>query len=249
MAIPPYLRREHARLTPKALAPGNAGKPGGWYSIVNGVQLKDEQGGGTGAEIFIYDEIGGWGIMAADFVRELQAIDAPTLLVRLSSPGGEVFEALAILNSLRQHPATVRVVVEGLAASAASVIAMAGDTIEVAPGAMMMIHDAMGVAVGNAAEVRSLADLLEKTSANIADIYAERAGGTAEEWRTAMLAETWYNADEAVAAGLADSVLNASDKTTATAKAPQLVNQIPTPAPAVVDFAEILRAAVKEAVS
>lgn len=246
MAIPPYLRREHARLTPKALAPGQV-KPGGWYSIVDKVQLKDEQGGGVGAEIYIYDEIGGWGIMAADFVRELQAVQASVITLRLSSPGGEVFEALAITNSLRQHAATVNVVIEGLAASAATVIAMAGDSITIAPGAMMMIHDAMGVAVGNAAEVRALADLLEKTSQNIADIYAERAGGTADGWRTAMLAETWYNADEAVTAGLADSVLNTTEKTTATARTPVVVN---TTEPTGFAFdADLFRAAVKEAVS
>jgi ATP-dependent protease ClpP protease subunit len=244
VSVPPYLRTEHAKLTPKALA----GKPNSWFSIVSGLAAKDGEGTNA-AEIFIYDEIGGWGILAADFVRELQALDADTITVRISSPGGSVFEALAIYASIKNIEAKVVCVIDGLCASAATVIAMAGDEITTAPGSMWMVHDAIGQVYGNAADMQQMCDLLGKTSANMAEIYAARAGGTAEEWRTAMQAETWYTAEEAVAAGLAADGLTTTTKATATAKAPVIAATTPVPTPVVIDFAELLRTAVREAVS
>jgi ClpP class serine protease len=118
-----------------------------------------------------------------------------------------VFDGLAIYNALRSHPAQVTVTVDGLAASIASVIAMAGDRVVMNRGAMMMIHDASSLSVGNAQEMRATADLLDKASDNIASIYADRAGGTPEEWRGQMRAETWYLAAEAVDVGLADEAV------------------------------------------
>lgn len=238
MSVPPYLRKEHQRVTPKNLVPGGA-KAGSWYTITAAANT---------AEVYVYDEIGGWGILAADFVRDLQALDADTITVRISSPGGSVFEALAMYASLKNIEAKISCVIDGLCASAATVVAMAGDEITTAPGSMWMVHDALGSVYGNASDMQAMADLLDKTSQNIADIYAARAGGTADEWRTTMQAETWYTADEAVAAGLAADGLTVSAKAP-TAKAPALVNTIPSPAPVVLDFAEIFRTAVKEAVS
>lgn len=179
--------------------PRGDGRP--WYTI----QAKDDDGP---AEVLLYDEIGGWfGMSAEDFAKDLAKVKAKRITLRINSPGGSVFEGLAIYNSLRQHPAKVTTRVEGLAASAASFIAMAGDTVQVCRGSMMMIHDAMGIGVGNAAEMRDLADLLDKASANIADLYAARCGGGVDQWRDAMKAETWYTAREAVEAGLADEML------------------------------------------
>lgn len=179
--------------------PRGDGRP--WYTI----QAKDDDGP---AEVLLYDEIGGWfGLSAEDFAKDLAKVKAKQITLRINSPGGSVFEGLAIYNSLRQHPAKVTTRVEGLAASAASFIAMAGDTVQVCRGSMMMIHDAMGIGVGNAAEMRDLADLLDKASANIADLYAARCGGGVDQWRDAMKAETWYTAREAVEAGLADEML------------------------------------------
>ncbi len=241
MSVPPYLRREHIRLTPQNLVPGTA-KAGSWYSIVSGLAAKDEDGGGLAAEVFIYDEIGGWGILAADFVRELQAVDADTVNVRISSPGGSVFEALAIYASLKNFEAKINCIIDGLCASAATVIAMAGDTITTAPGSMWMVHDALGQVYGNASDMQAMADLLDKTSQNIADIYAARAGGDAAGWRTTMQAETWYTADEAVTAGLAANGLTVSNKAPVTAKAPV----IQATAPVVHDFAEMFRAAFNQ---
>lgn len=163
-------------------------------------------------EVAIYDEIGYWGVTASDFVAELQGIDTKNITLRVNSPGGDVFDGLAILNSLRNHPATVNVMVDGLAASAASFIAMAGDSVTMAPNSMMMIHEASGLCMGNAVDMRELADLLDKTSANIADIYARRSGRPADEHRSAMRVETWYSDQEAVDAGLADAVLGSDTK-------------------------------------
>lgn len=254
MSVPPYLRKEFQRLQPKALV-GTDGvvydkQPKRWYTITSGLVMKD--GTDNVAEVFIYDEIGGWGILAADFVQELQAADASTINVRISSPGGSVFEALAMYASLKNLDAAVNCIIDGLCASAATVVAMAGDTITTAPGSMWMVHDPLGQVYGNAADMKQMMELLDKTGANIAEIYAARAGGTAEEWRTTMQAETWYTAEEAVSAGLAADGLTVSAKQQVAAKAPGVVattKQTPVPVPAVIDFAEILRAAVKEAVS
>lgn len=183
---------------------GNVGR---WYEIKN---ISADV-----AEVMIYDEIGAWGITASSFTKDLDAVTAKELSIRISSPGGDVFDGLAILNALRAHPAKKTVTVDGLAASAASFIAMAGDHIVMSPQSMMMVHDAQGLAIGDARDMRSLADLLDKTSDNIASVYATRSGRPVAEWREIMLAETWYTDQEAVDAGLADEVLSTeqSDKT------------------------------------
>jgi ATP-dependent protease ClpP protease subunit len=170
-----------------------------WYQFRN--VAADE------AELFLYDEIGGWGTLAEDFIADLKAITSPKLRVRVSSPGGSVFEGIALANALRAHPADVTVQVDGIAASIASVIAMAGDRVIVQPQAMIMVHDASGVCLGNAQDMIDMASLLDKISGNIADAYAEKAGGTRDDWRTRMRAESWFTAEEAVEAGLADEVL------------------------------------------
>lgn len=162
---------------------------------------------GDVATLDIYDEIGFWGVTASDFSRQLKAISAPALTVHINSPGGDVFDGVAILNMLRSHPANKHVIVDGLAASAASFIAMAGSTVTMMPNSMLMIHDASGGCMGNAAEMQQMSDLLDKVSDNIASIYKAKAGtGTVADWRGVMQAEQWYTADEAVEAGLADRV-------------------------------------------
>lgn len=199
-------------------------KVGHWYEIKNIAA--------DVAEVAIYDEIGFWGVTASDFVRDIQGVTAKSLTLHINSPGGDVFDGIAILNALRQHPATVNVVVDGLAASAASFIAMAGDTVAMAPNAMLMIHEASGLVIGNAQDMRELADLLDKTSSNIASVYAQRAGGDPETWRTAMRAETWYSDQEAVDAHLADQILGADAPAARAAAAPQAAVQpvVNTPA-------------------
>lgn len=161
------------------------------------------------AELLIYDEIDAWwGVAASDIVAELATVTAPSLRVRVNSPGGSVFEGLAIANALRAHPASVIVQVDGLAASIASVIAMAADRVVMAPQSMLMIHEASGMCMGDAAEMSKMAEVLDLISENIAGAYAAKAGGTVDDWRVAMRLESWYLADEAVKAGLADEVLS-----------------------------------------
>lgn len=159
----------------------------------------------NGAELRVYDELGGWGVPAADYIDQLDELrDVAELTVRINSPGGSVFEGIALYNALRNHPAAVHVYVDALAASAASFVAMAGDTITMRRGSQMMIHDALAITLGNEADHRQMADLLAKQSDNIADIYAARTGESRAVWRKRMRAETWYLAGEAVDAGLAD---------------------------------------------
>lgn len=184
--------------------PANA-RAGRWYDVKNVA--------GSSVEISVYDEIGYWGVSAADFVTDLNGIKATDITLRINSPGGDVQDGLAMLNALRQHPANVHVIVDGWAASAASFIAMAGDRVSMAPNSMLMIHDAAGLCMGNSAEMAEMAELLDKHSDNIARIYQKRAGGTVEDWRTAMRAETWYSDREAVDAGLADEILGEDAET------------------------------------
>jgi ATP-dependent protease ClpP protease subunit len=156
----------------------------------------------------LYDEIGGWwGATAEDFIAELQQVTAPNLRVRINSPGGSVFEGIAIANAIRSFAGTVTCQVDGIAASIASVIAMAADRVEMAPQTMMMIHDASGLCYGDAADMEEMGVLLDLLSDNIADAYAARAGGTREQWRDLMRAESWYLPDDAVEAGLADEAI------------------------------------------
>lgn len=169
-----------------------------WYKFKN-------QANGT-AEIYIYDEIGYWGVTAQDFINELKDVDAESIDLHLNTPGGEVFDGLAIYNSLKDHKAKVTTYVDSLAASAGSFIAMAGDTVIMQKTAQLMIHDGMTLAVGNADDLTQLIDRLNATSDILASIYADKAGGSVSEWRTKMKAETWFNAEEAVKAGLADSI-------------------------------------------
>lgn len=192
--------------------PQNA-RAGRWYDIKN---LS-----GAAVEVSIYDEIGYWGVSAADFVTDLNGIKATDITLRINSPGGDVQDGLAMLNALRQHPANVHVIVDGWAVSAASFIAMAGDKVSMAPNAMMMIHDAAGMCYGNAADMHEMADLLAKHSDNIASVYARRAGGTVEDWRAVMQAETWYTDQEAVDAGLADEILGSEPSEAAVENAAQ----------------------------
>lgn len=159
----------------------------------------------AGTELWLYDEVGPWGTTASDVAKALGAVRGERVTLRVNSPGGDVFDGVAIYNLLRGHPGGVDVVVDGLAASAASFIAMAGETVTMAPHTRMMIHDAIGFAYGNAADMRELADLLDDVSTNIASIYADRSGGSVEDFRALMLAETWLSPEEALDLGLIDS--------------------------------------------
>lgn len=159
------------------------------------------------ARVDIYDEIGAWGIRAVDFIKALKDLGpVARLSVHINSPGGEVFDGLAIYNNLKAHSAEVVVVVDGLAASAASVIAMAGDRVIMPANAMMMIHDPSGLVMGDADDMREMAGILEKISVSLASTYVSKSGMTPEDALKLMSEDTWLTAQEAVELGLADEV-------------------------------------------
>jgi ATP-dependent protease ClpP protease subunit len=158
------------------------------------------------------DEAYWWGgVSAQGFARELRSLtDADTLHVRLNSPGGDVFAGVAMAQAIRECRASVIVHIDGRAASAASVVAAAAPRSIIAPGGMVMIHNAWTIAVGNKRDMRQTGDLLAKVDDEIAAAYLARAGGGLEDWQAAMDAETWYTGAEAVAAGLVDEVASAA---------------------------------------
>lgn len=162
-------------------------------------------------EVYLYDFIGEWGVTAGDFVGELRNSKANAVDLHINCEGGEVFDGLAIYTALQQHKGRVTAYVDGLAASSASFIAQAADEIVMAPRARMMIHDAHGLAIGNARDMTAMAALLDDLSDNIAEIYAARSGKSKTSWRNAMHGAdgsdgTWYDAGAAVSAGLADRI-------------------------------------------
>lgn len=160
-------------------------------------------------KLYVYDIIGGWDSDAGEFVRAVHALQADALDLHINSPGGFVYDAVAMYEALATSTATVDVHIDGLAASAASFLAMAGATVDIAKGGRMMIHDAQGIGIGGPAQMREYADMLDDISADISGYYADRAGGTPASWRKAMAAETWYSAQESVDAKLADRVTGA----------------------------------------
>lgn len=157
-------------------------------------------------KLYVYDMIGGFDADATEFVQAVHGVKAPAMDLHINSPGGFVYDAVAMYEALAASPATVNVHIDGLAGSAASFLAMAGDTVGIAKGGRMMIHDAQMIGIGGPSDLREMADLADEVSNDIAGYYASRAGGTPAAWRKAMTATTWYSAQQAVDAKLADRV-------------------------------------------
>lgn len=166
------------------------------------------------AEVFIYGDIGGWwgGVSAEDFAKDIVALDVKTLNVRLNSPGGLVFEGVAIYNALARHKANVVIHVEGLAASIASIIAMAGDEVRIAEGSRFMIHDPWSMVMGAASDLRAEADILDGLKSDLIDIYAARTEQSRDDLSKWMGDETWLSARDAVDKGFADEMTPAKKK-------------------------------------
>jgi ATP-dependent protease ClpP protease subunit len=182
-----------------------------WFKIRNSDGTPDdgeEDSPDAGsAEVFIYDEIGGsMGVGVTDFIDQLNEITAPQIVVRINSPGGLLVDAIAMSSALQQHSSRIITRVDGIAASAASVVAIAGDRLEMMPGSQLMIHDVLVDFTGNAGDMQEMIAWLNEQSNNVASMYAAKANGEVDEWRNLMLAETWMFAAEAVESGLADSV-------------------------------------------
>lgn len=183
-------------------------------------------------EVLIYDVIGetwdGDGTTAKRFAKDLRAAGKPkTITVRINSPGGAVWDSVAIYNTLKQHKARVEVSIDGLAASGASVIAMAGDRVTMQPGALMMIHNPYGMAWGESKDMRKYADMLDKARDSIVVAYVEKTGLTEDEVITLLDEETWMDADEAVTSGFADEISEDSVALAAHYSMDDLPNNVP----------------------
>ncbi|WP_235365789.1 ClpP-like prohead protease/major capsid protein fusion protein [Proteus terrae] len=191
------LSNKNLMTMPKMLGPVNQKS---WFRM----QAKEDQT----ADIYIYDEIGGWGISARRFTEDLISLgNLSHINLHIHSPGGEVFDGIAIYNQLKNHSATITVFIDGLAASMASVIAMVGDTVIMPKNAMMMIHKPWGVSWGDANDMREYADLLDKLENVLIPAYVAKTGKTTEEITAMLEQETWLDGDECVEHGFADKVI------------------------------------------
>jgi ATP-dependent Clp protease protease subunit len=160
------------------------------------------------ATVSIYDEIGFWGVQAKDFSQQISQIKAPVLNVEINSPGGDVFAGIAIFNMLRASGKEIVVKVMGVAASAASLIAMAGDRIVMPKNTFMMIHNPWSFAMGNADELRKTADTLDTIGTALLETYAAKTGLSNDEITSMLATDTWLTADEALEKGFATEVID-----------------------------------------
>ena len=190
--------------------------PAPWYSIrKHGAVSAAAMGAMSAAEIFIYGDIGEswWAetVSAAQFVKDLAALDAERITIRINSMGGSVPDGIAIHNAIKRHKAATTTVVDGMALSIASLIALAGDTVEMAENATMMIHAPWTVVGGNAVDLRATADLLDTWAAAMATSYAAKSGQSNEAVMALLTdgKDHWYTAAEALGAGFVDSVITA----------------------------------------
>lgn len=175
-----------------------------WWDIK---AMTNAQGAAV-AEIRIYDEIGFWGTDAKAFIAQLDtaAASAAEVIVAVNSPGGDVFDAFAIYNALRRYAGRVTARVDGVAASAAGLVVMAGDQVVMPENAMLMIHNPWTIALGTAADLRSTADMMDKARDGILAAYRRKSGQTDEELTAMMDAETWLTALEAQSLGFCDVI-------------------------------------------
>lgn len=178
-----------------------------WYKI----EAKSDK-----AEIWIYEYIGEdfWtegGVTAKSFQKDLAAVKASQIDLHINSPGGDVFDGITIYNLLKQHPATVTTYIDGLAASIASVIALAGDRVVMAENALYMVHNPWGMSMGDSSEMRKTADLLDKIRGSMVTTYASKSGKSDEEIVALLDAETWMDAEEAREFGFVDEIADKMD--------------------------------------
>jgi len=172
-----------------------------WYTI----SAKAEE-----ADLYIYDEIGAGffeeGVTARALVAELAALEVASIALHINSPGGSVFEGQAIFNAIRSHPARVTTYIDGVAASIASVVALAGDRVVMAANALFMIHDPFAAVIGTAADMRHMAEVLDQVTGTIRRTYLAKTRMAEDALARAMGEETWYGAREALEAGFVDEV-------------------------------------------
>lgn len=173
------------------------------------IEIRASADGSDTTDMLLYDEIGPWGVTAKDFVTALAGVKTKNLHLRVNSPGGDVFDGLAMYNSLKTFNGDVMVTVEGLAASAASFVAMAASKVAMAKGSFLMIHNAWGFAMGNKGDMTDMANTLGKIDGQIAGIYAEKCGKNLDAIGKLMDGEkdgTWFTAADAKKLGLVDCI-------------------------------------------
>ena len=170
-----------------------------WFDIQNKAESDT-------ADIYIYSEVGGYDVNAKTFIDELKTVKDKNIDVHINSLGGSVFDGLAIYNALKNHSKKVTTKVEGIAASIASVIAMAGDKIEMAENSLFMIHNPFAMSGGDANELRKTANILDKIRNEIASIYASKSNHDSDHYINLMDVETWFNSDETLALGLINGI-------------------------------------------
>jgi len=178
-----------------------------WFSI-------EARGGAEGApqtaKIEIYDEIGGWGVSAADFKKEFTGLgDVESIELSIHSPGGSVIDGWAIYNIIKSSKARVVAKIEGLAASMATIVCCAADSIEMPANAFFMVHNPSGFTFGGAEDMRDYADLLDKMEAGIRSAYVSKTGQSEEVIDKLMAEETWLTGVEAKELGFVDVVTDA----------------------------------------
>ncbi|HGF4753986.1 TPA: ClpP-like prohead protease/major capsid protein fusion protein, partial [Escherichia coli] len=218
-------RNDRSRSTPTTSPKNNS-----WFRMQAGHQ--------SDADIYIYDEIGFWGVTAKQFISDLNALgDITHINLHINSPGGDVFEGIAIFNALKTHGASITVYVDGVAASMASVIAMVGNPVIMPENSFMMIHKPFGFTGGDAEDMRTYADLLDKVEAVLLPAYAQKTGKTTDEIAAMLADETWMSGAECLAHGFADQVTPAvkamaciqSKRTEEFKKMPESIRNMITP--------------------
>ena len=172
---------------------------GKWYSIQN-------KAGGETADIYIFDEIGTYGVTAQEFINDIKDLKGTPINLRINSLGGDVFDGMAMYNVIKRREAKTTVYIEGIAASIATIIALGADEVVMAENSLFMIHNAWGGTMGEAKDMRKVAETLDKISGELTDIYRKKTGLSYEALQEMMDEETWLNAEEAYELGFVDVI-------------------------------------------
>jgi len=169
-----------------------------WYNIQNKA--------GETADIYIFDEIGTYGVTAQDFISEIKGLKDMPINLRINSLGGDVFDGMAMYNVIKRREAKTTVYIEGIAASIATIIALGADEVIMAENSLFMIHNAWGGTSGEAKDMRKTAETLDKITSELTDIYVKKTGLSYDTLAEMMDEESWLNADEAFALGFIDTI-------------------------------------------
>jgi len=169
-----------------------------WYNIQNKA--------GKPADVYIFDEIGTYGITAQEFITDIKDLKDTPINLRINSLGGDVFDGMAMYNVIKRREAKTTVYIEGIAASIATIISLGADEVVMAENSLFMIHNAWGGTMGEAKDMRKTADTLEKITGELTDIYRKKTGLSYDALAEMMDEETWLNANEALEMGFIDTI-------------------------------------------